>query len=421
MFIDQVVVTLKGGDGGDGITAFRREKYVPLGGPSGGSGGNGGNIILKVDEGLNTLLDFSYNKKYEADTGERGKNKSQHGKNAEDLILSVPPGTSVYDDKNNKFICDLTTHNQEHIVCSGGRGGRGNAELASAGRSGLEVRENGEPGQELSVRLELKLISEVGLVGMPSVGKSTIISVISKAKPKIGAYHFTTKVPKLCVVKPKNKKSFVAADLPGLIEGASEGKGLGLQFLRHIQRTKVLLHIIDMGAFEGRDPIEDYKLINKELDSYSYDLEHKKQLIVANKMDLPQAKENLEKFKKEFKDIEVVEISALTKSGLEMLTQKTADLLETIVDEVEIVDDVKVYRLSKEEDFEVKRLSDTDYELVGDEITRLFKMSNFDTYDNQRRFAFILNKMGVEEKLRLAGAKSGDIVHIEDFEFEFLD
>lgn len=421
MFIDQVRIKVKGGDGGDGITAFRREKYVALGGPAGGSGGNGGNLIFEVEEGLRTLLDFSYNKKYSAPDGEKGRSKSQHGKNAEDLILKVPPGTSIYNDDTNELICDLTHNQQQHIVGVGGRGGRGNVELARAGRAGLEIRENGEPAKELNVRLELKLISDVGLVGMPSVGKSTIISVVSKAKPKIAAYHFTTLVPKLGVTKTSDDRSFVIADLPGLIEGAAQGKGLGHQFLRHIERTKVILHILDMGSFEGRDPIEDYEKINQELAAYNYNLEKKSQLVVANKMDLPMADENLKRFKEKYPDVEIVTISALTQSGLDLMLIKAADMLETAEEHMPESEHIKVYKFIPEEDFHIYQDEDDVFVVSGERVEKLFLMTDFTTYDNQRRFANQLRKMGVDSALREAGVQSGDTVRIADFEFEFND
>ncbi len=421
MFIDQVKITVKGGDGGDGITAFRREKYVALGGPAGGSGGHGGNLIFEVDEGLRTLLDFSFNKKYSAPDGEKGRSKSQHGKNADDLILHVPPGTSIYNEDTNELICDLTHNHQQHIVSRGGRGGRGNVELARAGRAGLEIRENGEPAKEVNVRLELKLISDVGLVGMPSVGKSTIISVVSKAKPKIAAYHFTTLTPKLGVTKTTDDRSFVIADLPGLIEGASLGKGLGHQFLRHIERTKVILHVLDMGSFEGRDPIEDFETINEELFAYNYDLEKKQQLVVANKMDLPMAEENLARFKAKYPDLDVVTVSALTQSGLELMLIKTADLLDSAEEEEIKAEHVKVYKFIPEEDFYIRQDEDDVFVVTGEKVEKLFLMTDFTTYDNQRRFANQLRLMGVDQALREAGVQSGDIVRIADFEFEFND
>lgn len=424
MFIDQVEIEVKSGDGGDGIIAFRREKHVPLGGPAGGSGGRGGDIIFKVDEGLRTLLDFSYNKSYEADKGENGKSKSMHGANSESTVLSVPQGTAIYDALTGDLVIDMTAKDQEYIIAKGGRGGRGNVELARSGSGGLEIKENGEPGKQLRLRLELKLISDVGLVGLPSVGKSTLISAVTKAKPKVAAYHFTTLTPKLGVAQTNDKRSFVIADLPGLIKGASLGKGLGHQFLRHIERTKILLHVLDMGAFEQRDPLEDYEVINEELKSYSYNLENRKQIVVANKMDLPDAEENLQRFKAKYPKIDVVEVSTVTNQGLDLLLNKTADLLEVQEQEVQVqeeIDEVKIYKFEKEEDYIITIDSDGTFVLGGERIEKLFAMTDFSTYDNTRRFANILRKMGVDDALRKYGAKDGDIIRISDFEFEFQD
>ncbi len=422
MFIDQVVIKLASGNGGDGMIAFRREKYVPLGGPGGGTGGNGSDIIFQVDSGLRTLLDFSYNKRYKGIDGENGKRNSMHGKNSDALILRVPMGTMIYDDQTGELLADLIYNGQEKLICKGGRGGRGNAELAVSGKAGLEISEKGAPGKEIVARLELKLISDVGLVGMPSVGKSTIISAVSKAKPKIAAYHFTTLTPKLGVVKTSDDRSYVIADLPGLIEGASLGKGLGYKFLRHIERTKIILHVLDMAGLEGRDPIDDFETINKELFAYKYSLENRKQIVVANKMDVPSAKDNLEKFKEKFPELEVVEISALTKSGLDRLLIQTADLLETAEDEIfEELKKIKVYKFEKEEDFKIEVLEEGQFLMTGSKIETLLYMTNFSTYDNTRRFANQLRKMGVDQALRDKGALDGDIIIIKDFEFEFED
>ncbi|MGL4589821.1 MAG: GTPase ObgE [Mycoplasmatales bacterium] len=423
MFIDQVKISAQGGNGGNGIVAFRREKFVAMGGPSGGSGGRGGDIIFVVDPGLRTLLDFSFNKKYQANNGENGMSKGMHGAAADDLILKVPPGTVIYNDETDEVIADLVDYEEQHIVVKGGRGGRGNAELARAGRHSLEISENGEPGQLLNLRLELKLLADVGLVGFPSVGKSTIISVISKAKPKIAAYHFTTLVPKLGVTKTTDGRSFVVADLPGLIEGAHLGKGLGHQFLRHIQRTKVLLHVIDMSGIEGRNPIEDYEIIRNELISYDYNLEKRAELIVANKMDMESSNENLIEFKKVYPDLEVIEISALTKTGLEMLLIKTADLLDQETDEEEVVQEEysKLYKYQPETKFEIFKDEDNVYNVTGAAVERLVQMTNFGTYDNTRRFANQLRTMGVDDELRRMGIEVGEIVRIEGIEFEFQD
>ncbi len=419
MFVDRVEIEVNAGDGGNGIIAFRREKFVALGGPFGGSGGKGGDVVFEVDLGLKTLLDFRYNKKYSAKPGENGRTKAQHGKNADELVLKVPPGTMVYNNDTGDLLFDLTQEGQRETVCTGGRGGRGNFELAKAGKHSLEISENGEPGESINIRLELKLISDVGLVGLPSVGKSSLISVISKSRPKIGAYHFTTLAPNLGVTKAKDGRSFVVADLPGLIEGASQGKGLGLQFLRHIERTKVILHILDMGSFEGRDPLEDFETINSELKTYKMDLEKKDMIVVANKMDLPDAEENLKRFKETYKDIDVYPISTITKEGIDLLLLKTADKIDAYEEKPYERPNYKVYEFKKENDFEINILDDGTFEVTGPSIERLLAMTNFSTYDNIRRFSNQLRHMGVDDALIKAGVQSGDIVSVDGYEFEF--
>ena len=302
MFVDQTKIYVKGGDGGNGMVAFRREKYVPMGGPAGGDGGKGADVVFEVNEGLRTLMDFRYQRHWKAPRGEHGMSKNQHGKNAKDMIVKVPPGTVVMDAETKEVIADLVEHGQRAVIAKGGRGGRGNSRFATPANPAPELAENGEPGQERDVILELKLLADVGLVGFPSVGKSTLLSVVSSAKPKIAEYHFTTIVPNLGMVETEDNRSFVMADLPGLIEGASEGVGLGHQFLRHIERTRVIVHVIDMAAMEGRDPYEDYLTINKELEEYNLRLTERPQIIVANKMDMPEAEENLQKFKERLEE-----------------------------------------------------------------------------------------------------------------------
>lgn len=420
MFIDSVKINLEAGSGGNGIIAFRREKFVELGGPYGGSGGCGGNIILKVDSGLNTLLDFNYNKKYRAKNGENGRTKAQNGHDAPDLILKVPPGTVVYDAKTNDFICDLVHPDQEYIICKGGRGGRGNFALAKAGRHSLEICENGEPGESLEVRLELKLLADIGLVGLPSVGKSTLISVLSKVKPKIAAYHFTTLTPNLGVCKTNDNRSFVIADLPGLIAGASLGKGLGHQFLKHIQRTQVIAHILDMSEFN--DPVSNYQTIVDELIAFDPQLMEKKQLIVANKMDMEGSQNNVIKFKQAYPELEVIEISALTKQGLEPLKLRLADLLEASRNTKPIEQrkiSKKIYRFEDIQDYEVHKLDEHTYSITGDKIKRLVKMTNFNTLDNIRRFSNQLKAMGIYDDLEKLGIQNGDYVQIYDYELEY--
>ncbi|MFS0751318.1 GTPase ObgE [Oceanobacillus sp. 1P07AA] len=426
MFVDQVSVYVKAGDGGNGLVAYRREKYVPKGGPAGGDGGNGSNVVFKVDEGLNTLMEFRYNRHYKGKRGENGMSKTQHGKNAEPLIVPVPPGTTVIDEDTGEVIADLTKHEQEAVIVKGGRGGRGNTRFATPRNPAPDMAENGEPGQERNIKVELKLIADVGLVGFPSVGKSTLLSVVSAAKPKIADYHFTTLSPNLGVVDTQDSRSFVLADLPGLIEGASQGVGLGHQFLRHIERTRVILHVIDMAGTEGRDPYEDYIMINQELSDYDEKLMVRPQIIAANKMDMPNAQENLIHFKEKLEvDIPIYEISALTKEGLRDLLFAIADKLETIPKyekELEETDDTVVYRFQKEEDpFHITRDPDGAFVLYGQRIEKLFKMTDFQHDEAVQRFSRQLRGMGVDKALRERGAQDGDVVRLLEYEFEFIE
>jgi GTPase len=427
MFVDQVKVFVKGGDGGNGLVAYRREKYVPMGGPAGGDGGNGGNVIFEVDEGLNTLMDFRYQHHFKAARGENGMNQKQHGKNAEALVVSVPPGTTVKEADTDKVIADLTEHKQRAVIAKGGRGGRGNARFANPRNPAPEIAENGEPGEELDIVVELKLLADVGLVGFPSVGKSTFLSVVTAAKPKIADYHFTTLSPNLGVVETQDQRSFVMADLPGLIEGAHEGIGLGHQFLRHVERTRVLLHVIDMSAMEGRDPYEDYATINNELSSYDQRLENRPQIVVANKMDMPEAEEHLALFKEQLgdKEVEIYPISTVTRNGLDELLYAVADKLDQIPkqeEQVEEVDERVIYKYEKEEaPFKVTRADDGAYVLYGEKIESLFKRTDFSRDQSINRFARQMRSMGVDEALRKRGAKDGDTVRLLDYEFEFVD
>lgn len=435
MFLDQVTIDVKAGKGGDGMVAFRREKYVPDGGPAGGDGGHGGDVILVVDEGLRTLMDFRFHRHFKATPGENGMSKGMHGRGAEDTYVKVPPGTTVRDAETGSLLGDLVTEGQTLVVARGGRGGRGNTRFASPRNPAPELAENGEPGQERKIELELKVLADVGLVGFPSVGKSTLLSVISSARPKIGAYHFTTLVPNLGMVTTSDGRSFAVADLPGLIEGASQGVGLGAQFLRHIERTRVILHVIDMSGMEGRDPYEDYLAINKELESHNLRLLERPQIIVANKMDMPQSEENLKNFKEKLQgqktdefadDIPIFPISAVSKKGLQALLNATADLLETtpefpLYDE-EIEEDVVHYGYQSDEpEFEITREPDATWVLSGDKIEKLFQMTNFAHDETVMRFARQLRGLGVDEALRARGAKDGDIVRIGNFEFEFVE
>ena len=427
MFVDLVKLVIKSGKGGDGMVAFRREKYVPKGGPSGGDGGRGGHIIFEGDEGLSTLLDYRFNKILKSNDGENGKSKRMNGKNGEDLVLRVPIGTTIYNHRENKVIADITEHHQQVTVLEGGRGGRGNVQFTTSRNTAPEIAEKGEPAKELEIRIELKLLADVGLVGMPSVGKSTLISVISKSRPKIADYHFTTLSPNLGVVGVNDGRSFVCADLPGLIEGASLGQGLGLQFLRHIERTRVILHIIDMSAFEGRDPYQDYTIIQNELAQYKYNLTKRPQIIVANKMDLPGAQENLKTFKEKYQGEQtIVPISAATKENIQFLLQKTADLLEStptfsLYTKEDYADTVVYTFEDPGDDFTIHLASDGVYELEGERLKRLFEMTDFSTDQSIKRFARQLRTMGVDEALRKKGVKNGDTVRLFGFEFDFID
>ncbi|WP_163858768.1 GTPase ObgE [Paenibacillus elgii] len=431
MFVDKAKIYVKGGDGGDGLVAFRREKYVPEGGPAGGDGGDGGDVIFRVDEGLRTLVDFRYQKHFKAQRGEKGRNKSQHGANADDMVVRVPPGTVVIDDDTQEIIADLTRHGQQVIVAKGGRGGRGNTRFATPNNPAPEIAENGEEGVERWVVLELKVMADVGLVGFPSVGKSTLLSVVSGAKPKIGAYHFTTLTPNLGVVDVGDGRSFVMADLPGLIEGAHEGVGLGHEFLRHVERTRIIVHVVDMASTEGRDPFEDWVKINDELKLYNAKLEERPQIVAANKMDMPDAEEQLAEFKRKLaeigKEMDIYPISALSRTGVQELLYKVADKLETIpempmVEELVELSERKVYRLETEEDedFTIRRENEV-FVVDSPSIEKLIKRTNFSTHESVMRFARILRKKGVDQALRERGAKDGQTIRIGDFEFEFVE
>lgn len=422
MFIDEVEIELQAGDGGNGCMAFRREKFIEMGGPYGGNGGRGANIIFKVDEGLNTLLDLRYKKAIKAPKGTNGEGKGKTGANAEDVIIRVPLGTVITDLETGLVISDLTHKDDEVIAAYGGRGGRGNIALATRANPAPSFAENGEPGEIRKVKIELKLLADVGLVGLPSVGKSTFISKISAAKPKIASYHFTTLKPNLGVVKTKDNRTFVVADLPGLIEGASLGEGLGDQFLKHIERTRVIAHIIDMSAIEGRNPNEDYKIINKELENFNPKILEKPQIIIANKMDIPGAKENLEKFKAEYPNLTVYEISALNNEGIDPILIKLADMLDSIsktpLYEDEKIESHVLYKFKREQPFTIHKDNDT-WVVIGKDVEKLLRMTKFNTDEAAARFANKLRRMGVDDKLREMGAEDGDTVRILDFEFEY--
>lgn len=425
MFVDQVKIFVKGGDGGNGAVSFRREKYVPLGGPAGGDGGRGGDVVFEVDEGLRTLIDFRYTRKYQAPRGENGRNKGQHGASADDLVVRVPPGTVVYDTDTGEVIADLVEHGQRAVIAKGGRGGRGNMRFATPANPAPYISENGEPGQERNVTLELKLIADVGLVGFPSVGKSTLLASVTAARPKIAAYHFTTLTPNLGVVD-LGEQSFVLADLPGLIEGAHEGVGLGHQFLRHVERTRLIIHVIDMAGSEGRDPYQDYLTINEELKLYNAQLEQRLQIIAANKMDLPEAEKHLQAFREKVPDVEIFPISAATQQGVRELMLRAAELLETLpekplVEEVAQTEERVFYRAEPEEaPFTISRENEV-FVVSGEKIEKLVRMTNLNSYDSIQRFARLMRNMGVDQALRERGCKDGDTVRIGTFEFEFVE
>lgn len=422
MFVDEVVIKVKAGNGGDGCTAFRREKYIPDGGPAGGNGGRGANIIFQTDLGLRTLLDLRYNKLIKAPKGANGEGKNKNGRGAKDVYIKVPVGTTVKDLDTGLIIADLTKANDEVIIAQGGRGGRGNTAFATASNPAPNFSEHGEPGEEKTLQVELRLLADVGFVGMPSVGKSTTLSKISASKPKIAAYHFTTLSPNLGVVRTIDGRTFVAADLPGLIKGASLGEGLGDKFLKHVERTRVIAHILDMSGSEGRDPLEDFEIINKELKDFNEKLMNKPQVIIANKMDLEGAEENLKRFKEKY-DYPVYETSAITSTGLDEALVAIADELDKIEEEPlfeeEAFESHVLYKFKKEQPFTITRDNDI-YVVKGKEVEKLFKMTKF-TDEGAVRFARKLRNMGIDEKLLEMGAKYGDRVQIMDLIFEFKE
>ena len=421
MFVDEAIVDVLAGAGGNGCMAMRREKYVEMGGPFGGNGGHGADIIFEADEGLNTLLDLRYQKQIKGPRGENGMGKGMHGKSREAVVVRVPVGTVVTDLETGDVIADLTQNKEQAIIARGGRGGRGNMALATHSNPAPSICENGEPGEEKRVKVELKLLADVGLVGLPSVGKSTIISMISAAKPKIAEYHFTTLKPNLGVVRASRHRSFVVADLPGLIKGASLGEGLGDRFLKHIERTRVIAHVIDMGGYEMRDPYEDYITIQEELKNFKESLLKKPQIIIANKMDIEGAKERLEQFKQKV-DLPIYEVSAAMNQGLDQVIEALADMLDHIQKQP-LEESVKakkhvVYKYEKEEPFTITKDNDT-WVIRGKEIERYVRMMNFSSEEAYIRLSRKLRLLGIEDELRNRGAQDGDYVRILDFEFEY--
>lgn len=418
MFVDEVTVKLIAGKGGDGCTSFRREKFVEMGGPNGGNGGKGADIIFTTDKSLKTLIDLKVQKTVKADKGVNGKGRDQNGANAEDVIIKVPEGTVVTNLETNEVICDLIFGSK--IIAHGGRGGRGNRSLATHDNPAPRMSELGAPGEELLVKCELKVLADVGLVGFPSAGKSTLLSVITNASPKIAAYHFTTLSPNLGVVKTYGKE-FIIADLPGLIEGASEGVGLGFKFLKHAMRTKVIAHIIDMSGENSFSPLESYETIYNELAKYDESLIKKPSVVIASKMDLPESKENLAKFKEKYPNLEIYPISSVYNEGLDSLIKRLGEIVKESEDVVKtITTQEKVYKYEEEVPFEIHRENNI-WVLTGPKIEELFKMTRFTEDESVMHFAYKLKKMGVDEKLEELGAKRGDEVKIMDYIFNFKE
>lgn len=423
MFIDEVVLNVIGGKGGDGSSSFRHEKFIEMGGPDGGNGGRGGNVVFVADEGLKTLIDLRYQKKIKGEKGSNGSGANRTGASGEDTYFKVPVGTTITDTETNLIIADLVKDKEEAIIASGGRGGKGNAAFKSNKNKAPTTSEYGAPGEERIVKCELKLLADVGLVGFPSVGKSSLISVISASKPKIADYHFTTLTPNLGVVKAGDY-SFVVADLPGIIEGASEGIGLGDKFLKHASRCKVIAYVIDMASTEGRDVIEEYEVLKKELKNYSEKLYNKKSIVIANKSDMPSFNENLEKFKKKYKDVEIITTSAITKSGLEDLKRSLAHLVKTTEEKVyedKEFESYVLYEFKKEKPYTITKENDHTYVITGDKLELLLKMTRFNSDEAALKFARKLKNMGIDEELRNLGAKDGDTIRILDQEFEYSE
>ncbi|AKN32266.1 GTPase [Clostridium carboxidivorans P7] len=423
MFVDTAKIFIKSGDGGDGASTFRREKYIALGGPDGGDGGKGGNVVLVADPNMTTLLDFAYKRKYKAEPGGNGSGSKCFGKDGETLYIKVPMGTVVRDAETSKIMADLSHKEDKYVVAKGGRGGRGNIRFTTPTRQAPDFAEPGMPGEERWITLELKILADVGLLGFPNVGKSTLLSVVSKARPKIANYHFTTLNPNLGVVNMSGIPSFVMADIPGIIEGASEGVGLGIKFLRHIERTRLLIHVVDISGVEGRDPFEDFLKINEELKKYSVKLWDRPQIIAANKADMLYDDEVFENFKKKVKELgydKVFKISAATNKGVEELIKEAARVLSTIpVTEIEISEDEKFVPEEKKFTYTIRKQDDT-YIVEGSFVDRLLASVNVNDSDDLRYFHKVLKNKGVLDELRAMGIEDGNLVRLNDFEFEYL-
>lgn len=426
MFVDQVKVFIKAGNGGDGIVSFRHEKYVAYGGPFGGDGGKGGDVIFEADPGMTTLIDLRYHRRLIAQNGEKGKNKRMHGANGDNKIVKVPLGTIVKRADDGMIVADLTEPWQQQVVEKGGRGGRGNCHFKSARNTAPKYAESGKEGEEYDAVVELRTLADVGLVGFPSVGKSTFLEAVTRARPEIGDYPFTTITPNVGVVQTKDGRSFILADLPGLIEGASEGKGLGHQFLKHIERCRVIIHVLDMGGEEGRDPVQDYKIINDELKNYQLRLLERPQIVVANKMDLEHAEENLERFKEAYPDVPVYETTTIIHEGLDPVLRKAADLLMTTpafpLETGQNHESGVVYKFEeKKKDVQITELEPHIWEVSGPKIDKSFDINKLNTEEDYYLFANKMRYMGIDRMLREAGVQDGDTVRINGFEFEFIE
>ena len=426
MFIDTAKIFVKSGDGGHGCISFRREKYVPLGGPDGGDGGRGGDVVFKVDTNITTLLDFKYKKKFVADKGTNGEGSKCYGKDGSKLIIKVPMGTIIRDIETNKIMADLSHSDDEFVVCRGGKGGKGNVKFATPTRQAPNFAEPGMPGEERWVGLELKLLADVGLLGFPNVGKSTFLSVVTKAKPKIANYHFTTLKPNLGVVAVKGIEPFVMADIPGIIEGASEGVGLGIDFLRHIERTRLLIHVVDISGLEGRDPIEDFKKINEELKKYNVKLWDRPQIVVANKCDMlyESVYENFKKAVQEMGYNKVFKMSAATSQGIEAVMQEASKLLKEIpLTDLEIADDERFIPEEKRFTYTINEVEEDGLKVFvveGTFVDRLLLAVNVNEPDSLRYFHKVLKNKGIFDELREMGIEDGDVVRVNDFEFEYM-
>ena len=421
MFIDKVKIEVKAGNGGDGSVAFRREKYEPSGGPAGGDGGHGGSILIVADTGLHTLMDFRYTRHYKAERGEDGRGKRQFGKKGEDLVLKVPVGTLIKDEETDTVIHDMHRPDEPFVLAKGGRGGRGNAKFATSTRQAPRFAEPGRKGEERTIVLELKMIADVGLVGLPNVGKSTLLSVISDAKPKIANYHFTTLQPNLGVVRIGPGEDFVVADIPGLIEGASEGAGLGLDFLRHVERTRMLVHVLDASGMEGRDPVEDFHLIMNELKSYSEKLAAKPMLIAANKTDLIEGDEQLDAIAELSDDGTIYPISAATRIGVDRLKYAMHELLKAIPEDYETFDAEYIPQEAPAEEPTKIEVIDGKYVVTGSFIERLVYRTNFEDYESTIHFQDQLKRHGIIEELKNLGIEENDTVVLDVIEFDFVE